>query len=242
MAYCCRIILVLASLATGSAFPTVWHRNTEKSRRFRRASSTFCIHLSTTRDGEGSPSSDISFDALLDKNVLVVGGSGRVGGSVTTQLITRGSKVTVGGTSEQRFEQSRNRWKKLFDDKENEINDINFVLIDRESSESVCRVLESEKFDLVVHTAGPFQGKVKTPNGVIDGCISNGVPYIDVCDDYCTASAVKTRFGAKAEGSGVPCIISTGCWPGVSSLMASLLIRKVLQVDKSLKPEDLSGT
>lgn len=45
-----------------------------------------------TNDG----ASKVSFDILPGKHVLVVGGSGRVGGSVVTQLVKRGCKVTVG--------------------------------------------------------------------------------------------------------------------------------------------------
>jgi len=183
----------------------------------------------------GSPS-PISFDALKQKKVLVVGGSGRVGGSVVTQLVKRGAKVTVGGTNLQSFQRSKERWQKMFEENANEISDTNFVVLNRESADSVSRVLGNDSYDLVVHTAGPFQGKVNTPNGVIDGAISNGVPYVDVCDDYCTATAAKTRF----SNSQVPCIVSTGCWPGVSSLMAKQLIWKTLQADKSLQPEDLT--
>lgn len=86
---------------------------------------------------------------------------------------------------------------------------------------------DNRKIDLIVHTAGPFQGKVNSPNGVIKACVEHGVGYIDVCDDYCTARAAKAAYTDKAtsinsngssSASPVPCILSTGCWPGVSSL------------------------
>lgn len=190
----------------------------------------------------GSKSSDISFDDIENRNVLVVGGSGRVGGSVVVQLIKRGATVTVGGTSLDNFAKSKARWQELFrnDVLVDRIGAIDFVHLNRESKESVSAVLQKTPYDLVVHTAGPFQGKVSTPNGVIDACISNEVPYVDVCDDYCTASAAKSRYMEKARDNKVPCIISTGCWPGVSSLMAKQLVRKVLTTNTSLKPQDLS--
>jgi saccharopine dehydrogenase-like NADP-dependent oxidoreductase len=194
----------------------------------------------TLRNEKGGYStSGITFDAIHGKQVLVVGGSGRVGGSVAIELTKRGAIVTVGGTRIENFEKSRQRWQRLFNKKSKEISDIGFVSVDRESSSSVLSILENGDYDMVVHTAGPFQGKVKTPNGVIEGCIANGVPYVDVCDDYCTALAAKSKFMDKAKSEKVPCVISTGCWPGVSSLMASLLIQKVLQADKTLKPDDL---
>lgn len=165
--------------------------------------------LSTRNDDSGS---DISFEALRDKHVLVVGGSGRVGGSVVTQLIKRGAKVTVGGTNFENFEQARARWQGMFDSMD--ISSIQFAALNRERSDSVASILQDNDFDLVVHTAGPFQGKATTPNGVIDACVENSVPYVDVCDDYGTASVAKTRYFQKAEDSQVPCIISTGCWVG----------------------------
>ena len=69
--------------------------------------------------------------------------------------------------------------------------------------------------------------KLVAKNGILEACILNKVAYVDVCDDYCTASAAKARYADKAKA---PCIISTGCWPGVSSLMASRLIRHVMMI------------
>ena len=159
---------------------------------------------------KGSPTIEIGFDVLRNKNVLVVGGNGRVGGSVVTQLLKHGAKVTVGGTRVESYEDSKRRWLEMFP--AIDTTTIGFSKVDRERADSVSSVLRSKGFDLVVHTAGPFQGKERTPNGVIDASISNGVPYVDVCDDYCTARAAKTMFMQKAEEAEVPCIISTGCW------------------------------
>lgn len=184
----------------------------------------------------GESVSKISFDALQGKKVLVVGGSGRVGGSVVTQLTKRGSRVTVGGTSDTTFDKSKSRWLSLFPDLQPDLQKIDFVQLDREVTGSVLPIIEKD-FDLVIHTAGPFQGKVKATNGVLEACCEAGVPYVDVCDDYCTASAAKARYASKAKA---PCIISTGCWPGVSSLMAKQLVGRTLRENKTLKPEDLT--
>mmetsp|Transcript_28401 Transcript_28401/g.43498 ORF Transcript_28401/g.43498 Transcript_28401/m.43498 type:complete len:496 (+) Transcript_28401:114-1601(+) len=193
---------------------------------------------------DGNVVSSITHDNLADKKILVVGGSGRVGGSVVCQLLRHNAKVTVGGTRAESFEESRNRWKSLFPSSSN-FDDVPFVSLDREDETSVANILNKAKedgqgFDLVVHTAGPFQGKVKTPNGVIAACVENGVGYIDVCDDYCTATAAKTKYTKKAIANGVPCILSTGCWPGVSSLMAKQLTQSVLAKRTQLTPADLT--
>jgi len=190
-------------------------------------------------------SSRISFDALKGKRVLVVGGSGRVGGSCVTQLVRRGSKVTVGGTSEERFRTSQSRWLDIFPELSSSLKEVDFVALNREQADSVKAVLKGKensthKYDLVVHTAGPFQGKVRTPNGVLEAAVTSSVPYVDVCDDYCTATAAKAKFASKALENKVPCILSTGCWPGVSSLMAKQLTSKTLDSYPHLKPEDLS--
>lgn len=187
----------------------------------------------------------ISHDVIVNKHVLVVGGSGRVGGSVVTQIIKCGGSVTVGATSLESFEISQARWKELFPEFQGKIDQIKFVQINREDKNSVNNALLSNKdtsspFDLVVHTAGPFQGKVNTFNGVLAASIEQKIPYVDVCDDYCTASAAKTKYDTMAKETGVPCIISTGCWPGVSSLMAKQLIKNALEKNQSIKPQDLS--
>jgi saccharopine dehydrogenase-like NADP-dependent oxidoreductase len=223
--------LLVLLLGTCCAFQPI--TNTLAATSADCSGSRRCI-LFITRDD------DISFDVLVDKNVLVVGGSGRVGGSVVTQLIKRGAVVTVGGTSFDSFMNSKQRWQALHANEGYGLGDVDFARLDRESKESVSAALQKKPYDLVVHTAGPFQGKVKTPNGVIDGCISSKVPYVDVCDDYCTASAAKSRHMDKAREIGVPCIISTGCWPGVSSLMAKQLVAGVLAANTSLKPQDLT--
>ena len=179
--------------------------------------------------------SKITFDALKDQKILVVGGSGRVGGSVVTQLTKRGSQVTVGGTSLENFAQAQQRWQQLFPEQASALGKIGFQSVDRERSESLSAIISD--FDLVVHTAGPFQGKVLAPNGVLQACVEASVPYMDVCDDYCTASAAKTKYARQAD---VPCILSTGTWPGVSSLMAKQLVVKALKKDPTVTPADLS--
>eukprot|EP00527_Entomoneis_sp_CCMP2396_P005670 CAMPEP_0198149274 /NCGR_PEP_ID=MMETSP1443-20131203/45822_1 /TAXON_ID=186043 /ORGANISM="Entomoneis sp., Strain CCMP2396" /LENGTH=449 /DNA_ID=CAMNT_0043814257 /DNA_START=59 /DNA_END=1405 /DNA_ORIENTATION=- len=194
--------------------------------------------LTTTTTKNTNP---ISFDSLQNKRVLVVGGSGRVGGSCVTQLVKRGAQVQVGGTSPENLQTSRERWTNLFPEYTTKLNSVGFVSLDRENSQSVQNALlqQKQKFDLVIHTAGPFQGKVKVPNGVLDACVEMAVPYIDVCDDYCTASAAKTKYMDKAKNNGTPCILSTGCWPGVSSLMAKQLVSAIQKQHPDINSKDL---
>jgi short subunit dehydrogenase-like uncharacterized protein len=168
-----------------------------------RAMNTACRMAVNNASG-----SSISIDSLAEKKILVVGGSGRVGGSVAAQLVKYKSHVTVGGTRLESFQAAKARWSKRFAN----LRDIDFCALNKENSTSIVAVLENDDYDLVVNTAGPFQGKVNVPNGVLEACVAKSVPYIDVCDDYCTAMAAKAKFAKAAQEGGVPCIISTGCW------------------------------
>jgi Predicted nucleoside-diphosphate-sugar epimerases len=60
-----------------------------------------------------STSSTITHSCLAGKRILVIGGSGRVGGSVVCQLVKHGAKVTVGGTKLESFQKSKSRWIQL---------------------------------------------------------------------------------------------------------------------------------
>lgn len=169
------------------------------------------IRMTAASSSMSAQGSAISLNVLAKKKILVVGGSGRVGGSVVTQLAKHQAQVTVGGTNPDSFEATKYRWRtrELFANAQ----DVRFAKVDKEDASSISAVLlQNEKYDLVVHTAGPFQGKENVRNGVLEACIVQKVPYIDVCDDYCTAMAAKSKFSKPAEENGVPCIISTGCW------------------------------
>ena len=211
-------VLILISI---SEIASSWVAPTSSSNQ-RNLLATPSTKLSASLENEGG--SKISLKNIADKKVMVIGGSGRVGGSVVCQLTQHNAKVTVGGTRSETFEESRARWKRLFSNESVKFDAISFAQADREDATSIASILQKaedsgEAFDLVVHTAGPFQGKVKTPNGVIQACVENGVKYLDVCDDYCTASAAKSKYTDTAITNGVPCIVSTGCWVSTNEYM-----------------------
>jgi len=72
---------------------------------------------------------------------------------------------------------------------------------------------------LVVHTAGPFQGR-RIPT-LLSSCLDLSIPYVDVCDEWELAEASKLDLDQRAKDAGVPAIVSCGIWPGVSALMAA---------------------
>jgi len=75
-------------------------------------------------------------------------------------------------------------------------------------------------FDLTIHTAGPFQGLEE--NIVLKTCMKHGTKYLDVCDDINLARLSRSEsYQELAKMSGGSAIISTGIWPGGSSLLAA---------------------
>lgn len=151
--------------------------------------------------------------------VVVIGGSGRVGGSTVRalrRLAGPGAEIVVGGRSKSNFLSSVKRWRTLASGTEDyDYSDIAFCELDLGDTGSLASALSG--CDLVVHTAGPFQRK-NTPE-VLEAAIEAKVPYVDVCDDARLAVMAK-GLHQKAQEAGVPATISAGIWPGVDQLMA----------------------
>lgn len=183
------------------------------------------LRLNSNQASSNPSGASSLLESLYDKRILVVGGSGRVGGSVVKQLVKNQARVTVGGRNEERWNEAWSRYQQMWTaDVPLQDFNVGFSILDCRQADSVSRVLQQEKFDLVVHTAGPFQGKVDAPNGVLEACVTNRVPYVDVCDDYCTARAAKAKFSEKAQDAKVPCIISTGCWVSLTVLPSTAVV------------------
>eukprot|EP00904_Undaria_pinnatifida_P012410 jgi/Undpi1/829/HiC_scaffold_10.g04293.m1 len=157
--------------------------------------------------------------AAQDTKVVVIGGSGRVGGSTVRalrQLLGPNVELVVGGRSERNFVKSVERWRTLPGAPVGcDYSDVKFSQIDLEDAPSLAKALAG--CDLVVHTAGPFQRKSRPE--VLEAAIQAKVPYVDVCDDAGLATVAKGLCG-RAEEAGVAATISAGIWPGVDQLMA----------------------
>ena len=151
-----------------------------------------------------------------EPRILVVGGSGRVGGSATRALVQRFplSRIDVAGRNRATWEQCRARWR--LDDS------VGFVPLDISRESDVRRVVA--EYDVVVHTAGPFQGN-RDPK-LLRQSLSLGRKYIDVCDDVPLSAICRSQeFQDLARRNGGRAVISTGIWPGGSSLLAQQVIR-----------------
>jgi len=139
---------------------------------------------------------------FMPQKILVIGGSGRIGDSAATDILTHTSaQVTITGRS---IEPP----KKLVLNSNRTFQSINLA-----NESAVESAIASH--DLIIHCAGPFRSR---NHHVLTSCIAQGKPYIDVADspDYVN-QALKYREDAKAAG--VTAIISTGIFPGISGSM-----------------------
>ena len=105
-------------------------------------------------------------------SVLVVGGSGRVGGSTVNWLskLDPSLKLKVGGRSSNSFESARSRLPAACD----------FVPLDLEGGDDALAAAVAG-YDLIVHTAGPFQQR--TDPALMRAAVTADIPYCDVCDE-----------------------------------------------------------
>ncbi|KAK4741979.1 hypothetical protein SAY87_025567 [Trapa incisa] len=157
--------------------------------------------------------------------VLVLGGTGRVGGSTATALskLCPDLRLVIGG---------RNR------DKGAAMvatlgRNSQFMQVNIEDASSLESALKDA--DLVVHAAGPFQQTNSCP--VLEAAIATKTAYIDVCDDTNYAFRAKS-FSNKAKSANIPAITTAGIYPGVSNVMAAELVRAAKSKSKG-EPERL---
>ena len=147
------------------------------------------------------------------QSVLVVGGSGRVGGSTARWLskLSPDLQVNIGGRYERGFTEARDRLPAQS----------KFVPVDLDGADLAQSV---SGYDLIVHTAGPFQQR--TDPALMRAAIAAGIPYCDVCDELVLARNAKA-MSDEAAAADVPCVVSCGIWPGVSALMAAEAVDKL---------------
>ena len=149
---------------------------------------------------------------------MFVGGTGRVGSSAAAALLRQepGVALVLAGRTESSFAAAVERHPSL------RSTSCAFAACDCSDPASLAAVIAGA--DLVVHSAGPFQGG-GDGCAVLDAAIDQGVPYLDVCDDAEYAKACKSKSKAAAT-AGVPCVTTGGIYPGVSNLMAAEMIEQ----------------
>ncbi|XP_024984781.1 uncharacterized protein LOC112520617 isoform X3 [Cynara cardunculus var. scolymus] len=161
----------------------------------------------------------------VNSRVLVLGGTGRVGGSAAIALsnLSPDLHIIVAGRNREKGASMVATLGKNAEFAEFDINDV-------QSLESALTDV-----DLVVHAAGPFQ---QTDNcRVLEAAIRAKTAYLDVCDDTNYALRAKA-FMNEALAAKVPAITTGGIYPGVSNVMAAELVR-VAKSENDDEPERL---
>ncbi len=133
--------------------------------------------------------------------ILIIGGSGRIGRSVATDLLSyTDAQLTLTGRSIHSPSPLRSR----------EIYQ-SLAL----SQETALRQAIQEH-DLVVHCAGPFRHR---NHQVLQVCIAEGKPYLDVADspDYIRTALT---YHSSAQEKGAIAIVGAGVSPGISCSLA----------------------
>uniref|UniRef100_A0A7N0U355 Saccharopine dehydrogenase NADP binding domain-containing protein n=1 Tax=Kalanchoe fedtschenkoi TaxID=63787 RepID=A0A7N0U355_KALFE len=162
-----------------------------------------------------------------NSRVLVLGGTGRVGGSTALALskFCPDLRIAVAGRDR---EKGAAMVSKLGERSEFSEFDIN----DRRSLEAALT-----NVDLVVHAAGPFQQVEKCT--VLEAAIETKTAYIDVCDDMKYSKHARS-FNDKAIAANIPAITTAGIYPGVSNVMAAELVRAAkTESDGEAEPQRL---
>ncbi|KAM0951054.1 putative saccharopine dehydrogenase, NADP binding domain, NAD(P)-binding domain superfamily [Dioscorea sansibarensis] len=180
-----------------------------------------CSHSSSLLRG----SSANSADNPEKSRVLILGGTGRVGGSTATALskLYPSLQVLIAGRNRERGDALVS---KLGDN-------FQFVGVNIDNAKALEAAMEG--VDLVVHAAGPFQQAEKC--NVLEAAISTKTAYLDVCDDTEYAWRAKS-FHKKAVSAGIPAITTGGIYPGVSNVMAAELVRAA-RSEEAGEPERL---
>jgi len=138
------------------------------------------------------------------KQVLIIGGCGRIGSSIARDILTHtDAEVTVTGRHAHLglalAEQLGTK--------------VHFLEMDLSEVERLREAIATH--DLVLHSAGPFHYR---DTRVLQMCIEAGVDYADVSDERTfTEKALSCSDAAKAAG--VTAIVNTGVFPGISNSM-----------------------
>ena len=147
----------------------------------------------------------------MGQQVLIIGGSGRIGRSVANDLL-RHTEVAITLTG--RRPQTTGLKPRQ-----------DYLPLPLTNRDRVRAAIAAH--DLVIHCAGPFRTRDFT---VLSLCIEQNTPYIDVADspDYVSEALA---FSQVAQAAGVTCVVSTGIFPGISNSMVRQGIERLEQAD-----------
>lgn len=160
----------------------------------------------------------------MTNKVLILGGNGRIGGSVAQDIATNtDSEVIVTG---------RSTASKIRDIQSNhqpnhKLNtQLRFLCLDLANIDKLAS--EIAKSNLVVHCAGPFHHR---DTKVLELCIKQGVNYLDV-SDHRSYTIRALEHHKDAVNANVTAIVNTGIFPGISNSMVRQCVEQFDEPEK----------
>lgn len=134
----------------------------------------------------------------MTNKVLILGGSGRIGGSVAEDIHRyTPAQITITG---RKFEIDHH-------------HDFTYLSLDLDDIHTLNQAIAES--NLVIHCAGPFHFR---DTQVLEACIKFGVNYLDV-SDHRSYTAKALKLNNLAQTAGITAIINTGIFPGISNSM-----------------------
>lgn len=181
-------------------------------------------------DRTGSPEAI----GIVNCNLLVLGGTGRVGIEAIVSLVHLATamnlRITVSGRDARRgaracivLAERCAGHSATFTFRHVDLGDNADDTNDAALDASLCDAMHRQ--DVVLHAAGPFQRR-RRPTAVLDCAVRMGACYIDVSDDAAHSQCCKQRHEV-AQQRGVRALVSTGIYPGVSNALAALACDRV---------------
>ncbi len=144
--------------------------------------------------------------------ILIIGGSGRIGRAVATDLLSHTSaQLTLTGRCIVNPLKLRKREY--------------YQPLDLTDEDAVRHIIQSHH--LVIHCAGPFRHR---NHHILETCIAKKIPYIDVADSPTYVKKALT-YRSAAEAAGVTALVGTGVFPGISCSMVRQGIEALDRVD-----------
>ncbi|GCL53131.1 saccharopine dehydrogenase [Microcystis aeruginosa NIES-3806] len=145
----------------------------------------------------------------MEKTVLILGGTGRIGQSVALDIINHTTaKIIITGRKEKAI--------KL-------LPRMQFLALDLEEIDKLRQAIKNS--DLVIHCAGPFHYR---DGRVVKICIEEKVNYIDV-SDHRSFYQKLIPYRELAIKAGITAVVNTGIFPGISN---SIVREGVEQLDR----------
>jgi hypothetical protein len=153
--------------------------------------------------------------------VLVLGASGQFGRRLSRRLAQLGGfDLLLGGRDERRLKVAQRQLRDVKPDAP-----IDIVPWDI-GAPGLPGLLRSQKIDLVIHLAGPFQGQDYT---VAEACLQAKVAYIDMADGRDFVAKFST-LDAAARDKGIPLITGASTLPAVSSAIVDGMLENFSQL------------